>query len=105
MALTIEDSKQGVEDQYRWVEATITFDGSYPTGGETVTPSAIGLRTVAKVYEVISEGTAAGALGRVVADVADPAAPKLVVYTAASTELANEGDASTVVGRFRFLGN
>ena len=46
MALTI-DNKESPGWTMRPVSAQVDFDSSYPTGGESLTPSQLGLETVA----------------------------------------------------------
>lgn len=46
MALTVTNLKRNSVGNRRTVTATVTFDSSYPTGGESLTPTQIGLKTV-----------------------------------------------------------
>ena len=47
MALTISVNERGVMGNLRWVSAQITFDTTYPTGGETgLTAASLGLDAV-----------------------------------------------------------
>jgi hypothetical protein len=106
MALTIASLVDGVESNgQRSVTATVTFDNSYPTGGEEVTLTKLGLRDVQSVQEILESGTAAGAQARLIADLTDKTAPKLLLYTAASTEASNASNQSSVVARLKFVGH
>lgn len=107
MAITIASQVQGVSvDGKRVVKATVTLDNSYPTGGYAVTPAALGLRQVEAIHLRSDVQTAAGAGGNtLIADVSNVAAPKLKLYSAASTELANATDVSARVLPLTFLGH
>lgn len=39
MALTISKTRSGVVGDLRYFAGTVTFDSSYPTGGEAITPA------------------------------------------------------------------
>jgi hypothetical protein len=69
----------------------ITFDNSYPTGGELVDPAVFG--DWIQVDAVVPMGTNAG--NRVVTY--DRANKKLLLFTALGTEAANASDQSAVV--------
>jgi hypothetical protein len=106
MALTIASKVDGVESNgQRSVTATVTFDNNYPTGGEEVTLTDLGLRDVQSIQEILEDGTAAGAQARIIADLTNVAVPKLVLYTAASTQASNASDQSSVVARLKFVGH
>lgn len=112
MALTYSNRREGVDVQgRRTVEVDVTFDASYPTGGEVVDRNSIGLREVRNV-ELIrgpirpdKDTSARTTHGRQVdVDFTDPTAPKLVVYTANDTEAGAGTDQSQIVERIRFVG-
>ncbi len=111
MALAYSKIRQGVDDRNRFVECDVTFDNSYPTGGEPVDLAALGLKEVRRafiVFEVYPDGnsTSFTTHGRQVVPVlTSPTAPKLLVYTANNTEAGNTSDQSQIVSRVRFLGS
>jgi len=110
MALAYSNKRYGVEDKEKWVEADVTFDSSYPTGGETVTPSAVGLRNivrVVRVFEVYPDGSTSAATdtdGKDAVPVITTTSVKLALYTNGA-QVANTSDQSAVVKRFRFIGS
>lgn len=61
MALTVDRtvSKQTVFGNRKVVFAKVTFDSSYPTGGESLVPSDLGLKSI----DFISDQTAAADAG------------------------------------------
>jgi hypothetical protein len=82
---------------------TITFDNSYPTGGESLTPNDVGLKTIDTVQGGVAPATSGGATARTVAY--DHTNQKLLVYTTASAEAANASDQSAFSIRLRFVGS
>lgn len=50
MALTISANPPELVGRERVVRATITFDSSYPTGGEAFTAAQLGLTSLKNVY-------------------------------------------------------
>lgn len=46
MALTISRVKQDVQGGSRVIVADVTFDSSYATGGESLTPADLGLKAI-----------------------------------------------------------
>jgi hypothetical protein len=46
MAVTVADVSRSILRHKRFVVATITFDSSYPTGGEALAASALGLGVI-----------------------------------------------------------
>lgn len=110
MALTYSNKRFGLEDKEKWVEADVTFDSSYPTGGETVTPSAVGLRNIVRVERVFivypdeSTTAATDTDGKDVVPAITTTSVKLLVYTNGA-QVANASDQSAVVKRFRFVGS
>lgn len=59
MAISLANTSLDVPSDVRWVKSTLTFDDSYPTGGEAVAASDFGLR---EIHAVIVTGPTA--LGR-----------------------------------------
>lgn len=89
MALTFSRNKRSVHgDQKVWM-GKVTFDSSYPTGGEAITPSDFNMSSDVDVVLVASNTGA-----EVVAW--DDANDKLLVYTADGTEATNSSDQSSV---------
>lgn len=112
MALAYSVIRQGVEDRNRWVEADVTFDSSYPTGGETVTlPGDLGLnevRRIHRVFDVYPDGNTSAATDDdgydVVPSLTSPTAPKLLLYYNGA-QVSNATDVSAVIKRLRFIGS
>lgn len=84
---------------------------NYTTGGEVISPAAVGLtRRIEMVISIgIARATAAGATARTVAIdytaiSTNPGAVKLQVYTTASAEAANNSDQSAFTVRLGFIG-
>lgn len=90
MALSFSITDQTVVGDQRRVVATVTFDSSYPTGGEAVTPSNFGLQSIRNVEPAVP---VAGS--RLVAW--DGTNSKLKVFTAIGTEAADTSDQSTII--------
>jgi hypothetical protein len=111
MALTLDNVRRGV-DQFgkRTVEADVTFDSSYASGGEAVDMADLpGLSQVERV-ELVFVCMPDGAAGdtnthgaQVYPVLTSPTAPKLKLYTSADTEAS--GDQSGVTQRVRFVGH
>lgn len=79
------------------VTGTLTFDSSYPTGGESIseiTDFFRGSQADSIVFEQLSN--------RIVTF--DRTAKKALLYTALSTEAANASDQSSIVVRFIAIG-
>lgn len=110
MALAYSVRRNGVEGRYRWVEYDVTFDASYPTGGEAVTLADIGLNEVRRVYVVYAVDPDGNSTARtddgkeIVPDLSSPTAPKLKLYTGGA-EAADTSNQSAVIKRVRFLGS
>ena len=88
MALTVTVRRTLNDKDARLVAATITFDNSYPTGGETLAVADLGLDSA--IDAVIP------ALGGSDVVVYNRATGKLQVFTADGTEATNASDQSTV---------
>lgn len=89
-ANTIEGRKSTVTD--------VTFDSSYPTGGEAITPADLGM---SNVIDATCEVRAKGAT---VTNVYYDRTNAKLVANAAAAEVANTTDLSTVVVRVRAIG-
>jgi hypothetical protein len=81
---------------------------NYNTGGETISPSQVGMKF--KILQVMQpsavRATSGGATARTIAfDYATtPASVKMQVYTTASAEAAGNSDQSAYTARLTFLG-
>lgn len=97
MALTFAKVKHGIGLNQRIHIYDVTFDSSYPTGGEAVAASDFGMTSgsINAVTPVFSGATAAN--GRIVAW--NPSTGKLTVWTAPGTEAGNASDQSAVTVR------
>lgn len=109
MALTVgTPTKTGVFGDLKYVVVPVTFDNSYPTGGETLDLDLLGLSSV---VAVTNAGASYDAQGTVV-PAWDAANSKLVAYgangaaagSAALTEVANAADLSTITVTLLVLG-
>jgi len=134
MALTITVDRKERMGKRHYRSGTIAFDASYPTGGESLTPADLGMRTI----DILLSAPAGGLMfeydhtnqklkaiyptggGAVPAALADPvvsvpsgattvtsaaAQPDLTETAGRSREVANATDLSTITGvRFVALG-
>jgi hypothetical protein len=91
-------------DGKRSFKALVTFDTSYPTGGLLVDMTKLPFKRVLRADISTGDTTAATVVRNVVLDASAPAAPKLKLYTAASTEAANTSDQSLVILPIIFTG-
>lgn len=81
----------------------LTTGANYTTGGEAITPAAVGLsKRIELVVGTQAPATAAGATTRTVGY--DYTNGKLQVYTTASAEAANNSDQSAFTTRLMFIG-
>jgi len=95
LAYSIVDNT--VEGNKRVITADVTFDASYPTGGEVVTPAALGLASILFMHV----GSKAGNLIQY-----DAANAKLMAYVSSTgVQVANAVDLSAVIVRVRVVGN
>ena len=78
-----------------WRHGTLTFDSSYPTGGEPVTAAMFGFNTL---FELIVLTTGAEWF------VYDKANLKVKVFTADGVEATNASDQSAVAPRYIAIG-
>lgn len=97
MALTFSVVDSMVEGNKRVVTADVTFDNSYLTGGEPVTPAALGLSSILFVHA----GTKTNYMIQF-----DAAAVKLLAFISSTgLQVANAVDLSALSIRVRFVGN
>lgn len=76
---------------------------NYPTGGEPLAPSLVGLRRFISVKPCGSpKATSGGATARDISY--DHTNAKLQIYTTGSAEAANNSDQSTMTARIEFVG-
>lgn len=92
MALTITVIRRPSMPAGHCVIADITFDNSYPTGGESLTPANLGLSTIDSC--VARQKAAASRIVEY-----DYANSKLMLFTALGTEAADTSNQSTIVVR------
>lgn len=105
MALTIAIDAHDLVGTHRQKRGTITFDSSYPTGGEAVTPANFGLTAITDIQ-------LEGDDGYVLRWDRSTTAPKLLAYMGDNNnasdgpliEVANTTDLSAVVTRFTVTG-
>src|SRR5574337_242409 len=98
MALTIAFVKRYALPAGKGVIADITFDNSYPTGGESLAPADVGMISIQHV-SADQKG-----VGNRIAQY-DYANSKLKLYTALGTEATNASDQSTIVVRANIIGD
>lgn len=103
LAVTVKTvSTAKVSGSDRETETDVTFDNSYPTGGEVVTAEQSGLTRVTSGYCQLLNGTEAEATpvtSAVLLPQEDGSAKVKLLNGKTSKELANEADASKVVVR------
>jgi hypothetical protein len=92
MALTIQFVRNPSTPNRHEVVADVTFDNSYPTGGESLTAADLGLPDVVHL-EARQKG-----VGTRIAEY-DYSGSKLKLFTALGTEAANASDQSAIVVR------
>jgi hypothetical protein len=102
MALAVTALEFGQLGARRANRATVTFDSSYPTGGEALTAAAFGLSDIQDVF--VEQPNTAGIDVRY-----DSSAEKLVIYDEDNTsgvaaEVANASNQSTVAVRVLVVG-
>jgi hypothetical protein len=101
MALTITfTDDNAVEGDRRVRRGTFTFDSSYPTGGELVTPAELRLNVVEtlRVHAFSDQGN------RLVKTFTSLGFWFVQLYTAISTEAANGSDQATISVPFEAIG-
>jgi len=92
MALSVTETTKTVFGDKRVVFAQVTFDSSYPTGGEAV--SASDFPSISTAIEEVAVLSSSPAGTEVV--VYDRANTKLLVFTADGTQASNASDQSGV---------
>ncbi len=95
MALTFAEEVRTVAKAERIVVTTVTFDSSYATGGESLTPADLGLNRI-DFLSATTDGSNAV--------IWDKANNKLKVYTAAGTEVTNATSLASVAVRILAVG-
>lgn len=98
MALSIDVIKRVHLPAGKGVVADITFDNSYPTGGESLAAADVGLSSIEYV-----KAEQKGVASRICEY--DYANSKLMLFTALSTQAANASDQSTIVVRALVVGD
>lgn len=91
----------------RVYDVQLTSGANYTTGGETIAPSAVGLKRIEQVQTCgIARATSGGATSRSVTfDFATtPGSAKMQVQTTASAEAASNSDQSAFSLRVAFVG-
>ena len=101
MALTITNSRPNqprtsVMGDRRAFVGQITFDSSYPTGGEVLTAAEVGLTRITHVDVAAKGGTETV--------VWDHVNSKLQIFTADGVEALNATNASTIVAHVQVFG-
>ena len=100
MAVTVSETARFVAGDRTVVLAAVTFDDSYPTGGEAVTPSTFGLAQ--SISALVPIGTRAVVTWR---PWFNPATSKLVAQVAADgLQVADTTDLSTLVADVLVIG-
>lgn len=110
---TIANRREGVSvEGFRVVEVDVTFSSSYATGGETISPSLLGLKEVRQIlvpsHKLGGQGVVTAAnlkTGKTVSLTGTASAPTLSLWETANTEVANATNVAAVVQTIRFLGS
>ncbi len=95
MAATVSNIDSDVWGSRRMVLSEVTFDATYPTGGEAVTPSQLGLVEVDFAIVTIKSATGAGV--NVANAYYNAATDKILLYDETPAQVANAADVSTTV--------
>lgn len=95
MALTYVEEVRTVAKAERMVVTTVTFDASYATGGESLTPADLGLNRI-DWLSATTDGS--------FAVVWDKANNKLKAYTNAGAEVTNATSLATLAVRILAVG-
>lgn len=90
-----------VGDEYRTV-TDMTFDSSYPTGGEAVTAANLGLRKINHANVVGASATGAGV--NVANAIVDLTNSKVLLYDETPAQVADNADVQTAVVRIEAYG-
>lgn len=85
MALTVAQALNTVVGNQRMTVTSVTFDDSYPTGGEALTAADLGLNVIDQAIVYATSGYAAEWAGDL-----------LVVYASAGTEVTDATDLQTL---------
>jgi hypothetical protein len=97
MGLTITPITRSVFGNKRVVLADVTFDSSYPTGGESITPAVLGLSDIDAIFTNGAKGWGV---------VYDKANAKLMAYgSTAGTEITDTTNLSALVVQILAVGS
>lgn len=100
MALTETEFAKGVHGNQKYWQGSLTFDNSYPTGGEDITPGMFGMNNIVAVYLTVAPGE----LDRL--PVWDRANSKIILVVASTgLQAANASDQSSAVINCEVYGN
>lgn len=99
MAHTVSVSLDEIEGVNSAVYATLTFSGTYATGGETLVPADFGLATIKAVDATVSSMTTAANVASFLTSTG-----KLRLVVPAGTEVANGASLTGVTATVRVLG-
>jgi hypothetical protein len=103
MTVVVSNVEQlGVDGTFRKVSCDITWDSSYPTAGEVLTPTDVGLQHIERQehFEVVTpDATAAVISGNFTAS------SRKLKLNDTDSEVANTSDMAGLVTRHIFLGN
>lgn len=99
MAHTVTVTADEVEGANSAVYATLTFSGTYATGGETLVPASLGLTTIKDVVATVSSMSTAANVASFLAS-----SGKLRLVAPAGTEVANGASLTGVTATVRVLG-
>ena len=94
MALTVAQTLSTVVGNQKMTVSDVTFDASYPTGGEALIAADLGLTTIDTALVFATEGYTA-----------EWASDLLVVYSAAATEVVDATDLNTLTVKVLAFGS
>lgn len=99
MANSIAVTSRNIEGTSAVTYGTITFSGTYATGGEAVAAGALGLQKVAGIELDVNSLTTAANLAVYV-----PTTAKVILAVPAGTQVANGASLTGVTATFRAIG-
>lgn len=102
---TITGVKREFTGSYIETVRTVTFDSTYPTGGEAITAAQFGLSTIQKVVGVTFVSGFASGFAHIDPLIQTDGSLLVRLRAAAGTEVANDADAHTVVCRITVKGS
>lgn len=110
-AVAVTNVRRGASvGRFKVVEADVALSASYATGGDTLSPQALGLRAIHQIlipsHDLITGKpiTVAAAGNRALSLGGTTTAPTVIARDAAGTEVVAATNVSTNVRRVRFLG-